>query len=57
MQEEKFMTVYQLAEYLNVHFRTIYNMLWSKKLPASKVGNQWRFRKEEIDKWIQEHRV
>lgn len=30
----------------------IYTMAQSGKIPAYKVGRQWRFRKEEIDRWI-----
>jgi len=43
------MTVEQLAKYLNVVVTTIYKLANDGKIPGTKVGNQWRFRKEKID--------
>ncbi len=47
------LTIRQVAEYLQVTERTIYNLVWAGELPAFKVGNTWRFKKEDIDKWIE----
>ncbi len=49
---ESVLTIKQIAEYLNVTERTIYNLLQRGELPGFKVGMAWRFRKEDIDKWI-----
>jgi len=46
------MTVEQLAKYLNVGVTTIYKLANEGKIPGTKVGNQWRFRKETIDEWM-----
>ena len=46
------MTVEQLAKYLNVGVTTIYKLTNEGKIPGTKVGNQWRFRKEKIDEWL-----
>ncbi|MEW6041638.1 MAG: helix-turn-helix domain-containing protein, partial [Elusimicrobiota bacterium] len=46
------MTVEQLAKYLNVGVTTIYKLANDGKIPGTKVGNQWRFRKEKIDEWL-----
>ncbi|MCD6231458.1 helix-turn-helix domain-containing protein [Candidatus Aerophobetes bacterium] len=46
------MTVEQLAKYLNVGVTTIYKLANEGKIPGTKVGNQWRFRKEKIDEWL-----
>ena len=46
------MTVEQLAQYLNVSVTTIYKLTNEGKIPGTKVGNQWRFRKEKIDEWL-----
>ena len=46
------MTVEQLAKYLNVGVTTIYKLANDGKIPDTKVGNQWRFRKEKIDEWL-----
>jgi excisionase family DNA binding protein len=47
------MTIDELAGYLKVTRRTIYEWLKSNKIPAIKLVGQWRFRKEKIDAWIQ----
>ena len=43
-------TVKQLSDYLQISTSTIYSMARSGKLPATRVGGQWRFNKDEIDK-------
>lgn len=49
---DKIMTIKELATYLKVTEKSIYRLLSNSKLPAFKVGGTWRFRREEIDKWI-----
>jgi len=50
---EKWLTLEQIAEYLQMSTSSIYKMAQAGKIPAYKVGRQWRFRKEEIDKWVE----
>jgi excisionase family DNA binding protein len=45
------MTVHELAEYLRVHPSTIYRLLRHGALPAFRVGSDWRFSREAIDRW------
>jgi excisionase family DNA binding protein len=45
------MTVRELADYLRVHPSTIYRLLKQKRIPAFKVGSDWRFNREAIDHW------
>lgn len=53
---EQIMTVKDVASYLKLNERTVYRMTTAAKIPAFKVGNSWRFKKEEIDTWIaQQH--
>ena len=54
---DKLMTVEQMAEYLQVDEYTIYAWARKGKMPAFKVGRFWRFRKEDIDKWLEENKV
>lgn len=54
---EDILTLQEVAKYLKVDQRTVYRMVKSKQLPAFKVRNQWRFRKDAIDKWIEAHNV
>jgi len=53
---ERTLTIKELARYLNVTERTIYNLLERGELPGFKVGANWRFRKEDIDKWIEDNK-
>ena len=46
------MTVDQVAAYLQVGDRSIYNMAAAGEIPAVKVAGQWRFVKSEIDRWL-----
>jgi excisionase family DNA binding protein len=45
------LTLESVAEYLRVHPSTIYRLLKKKRLPAFKVGRDWRFNRESIDHW------
>jgi excisionase family DNA binding protein len=47
----KVMTVKELSDYLKVHPSTVYRQLKRGKLPAFKVGSDWRFNVESIDRW------
>ncbi|MBI4525244.1 MAG: response regulator [Deltaproteobacteria bacterium] len=42
----------EIARYLNVNKFTVYRLVTEKKIPAFKVGNQWRFKQEMIDAWL-----
>jgi len=45
------MTVTELADYLRIHQTTLYRLLKNGKIPAFRVGSDWRFSKEQIDQW------
>lgn len=47
------MTIEDLAGYLKVKKRTIYEWLKKGKIPAFKAIGQWRFKKEKIDAWLE----
>lgn len=50
---EHVLTLRDVAAYLKVDDRTIYRLAQAKKMPAFKVGGTWRFRKGDIDAWIE----
>jgi len=54
---DKWLTLEQIAEYLQMSTSSIYKMSKKGKIPAYKVGRQWRFKKEEIDRWIEEGKL
>ena len=49
---EQVLTLEEAAQYLKVAKPTLYRLLEDGKIPAFKVGNQWRFTRELIDKWL-----
>jgi excisionase family DNA binding protein len=52
MIEETFLTTEEVLEYLQVNLRTVYRLIKAGKIPAVRVGRQWRFRKRDIDAWL-----
>jgi excisionase family DNA binding protein len=54
MDNDKIMTLEEVAEYLRVKPQTIYTWAQEKKIPAAKLGKEWRFKKSMIDKWFLE---
>ncbi|MCX5703872.1 MAG: helix-turn-helix domain-containing protein, partial [Candidatus Omnitrophica bacterium] len=52
MLASNLMTLEDLADYLKVTRRTIYDWLKHNKIPAVKLVGQWRFKKDKIDAWI-----
>lgn len=51
------MTVKELSEYLRLDRMTIYKMLKEGSIPASRIGHQWRFFRDDIDEWIRSLRT
>jgi excisionase family DNA binding protein len=45
------LTVQNVAESLHVHPSTLYRLLKRKQLPAFKIGSEWRFNLESINRW------
>lgn len=54
--EEGFLTTEEVLEYLQVNLRTVYRLIKAGKIPAVRVGRQWRFRKRDIDAWLESQR-
>lgn len=48
------LTVKELAEYLKLNEKTAYRLAAKGQIPGFKIGGSWRFRKSEIDMWIEE---
>jgi excisionase family DNA binding protein len=49
------MTLEEVAEYLRLKPQTIYTWAQSQKIPAAKLGKEWRFKKSIIDEWFIQH--
>jgi excisionase family DNA binding protein len=56
MIDETFLTTEEVLEYLQVNLRTVYRLIKAGKIPAVRVGRQWRFRKSDIDAWLDSQR-
>src|SRR5688572_10624626 len=54
--DETFLTTEEVLEYLQVNLRTVYRLIKAGKIPAVRVGRQWRFRKRDIDTWLDTQR-
>jgi excisionase family DNA binding protein len=57
MIDETFLTTEEVLEYLQVNLRTVYRLIKAGKIPAVRVGRQWRFRKRDIDGWLDSQRT
>lgn len=53
MVNNELLTIEDVADYLKVTRRTIYDWLKHNKIPAVKLIGQWRFKKDMIDAWIE----
>jgi excisionase family DNA binding protein len=49
------MTLEEVATYLKLKPQTIYTWAQEKRIPAAKLGKEWRFRKSIIDEWFIAH--
>ena len=53
--EDEIMTLEEVAKYLKLKPQTIYTWAQNNKIPAAKLGKEWRFKKSVIDKWFDQH--
>ena len=51
------LTVTELAQYLKISRSMIYRLLKRGELPGFKIGSDWRFNAEEIDRWLEERKI
>ena len=52
MVDDDILTLEEVAKYLRVSERTIYDCAQKGEIPAGKIRTAWRFKKSEIDKWV-----
>lgn len=53
--ENDIMTLEEVAAYLRLKPQTIYTWAQDKKIPAAKLGKEWRFKKSIVDEWFVQH--
>lgn len=55
MAENEIMTLEEVAEYLKLTPQTIYTWAQEKRIPAAKLGKEWRFKRSIVDAWFNQH--
>ena len=53
MAYEELMTIDEVAKYLKVKKRTVYEWVKKGKIPAIKTVGQWRFKKTKLNAWLE----
>ena len=46
------LTLEEMAQFLRVHPSTVYRLLRERTIPAFKVGSDWRFNQESVERWV-----
>ncbi len=54
---DTFLTTEEVLDYLQVNLRTVYRLIKAGKIPAVRVGRQWRFKREDLDAWLDSQRT
>ncbi len=52
--DDDVMTAKEAAKYLKIALPTLYRYMQRERIPCFKLGNQWRFKRSSLDKWIEE---
>jgi len=50
--DDKILTIDEVKAYLKIPKSTVYKLAQEGRIPAQKVGRQWRFHRDAIDGWI-----
>jgi len=54
---DEILTIQEIAEYLKLNEKTAYRLASEGKLPGFKVGGSWRFKRVDLEKWIEEQKT
>ena len=54
---DEILTLPDVAQLLKVAEKTVYTMAQKSQLPAFKVRGQWRFKRNDIDQWIEQQKA
>jgi PTS system nitrogen regulatory IIA component len=52
---DEIMTIEEVAKFLKLKPQTIYTWAQNGKIPAAKIGKEWRFRRDLVDAWFDQH--
>ena len=51
--KEQIMTLREVAQYLGLHIMTVYKLTREGRVPAAKIGGQWRFKRDVLEDWLE----
>jgi excisionase family DNA binding protein len=52
--DDEILTVQEVSELLRVHKATVYKLIRQGRIPAFRIGTDWRFRMESLSRWMAE---
>ena len=52
-RSKEVMTLREASQYLGISPDTLYKYLGDRQIPAFKLGNRWRFKKDLLDRWME----
>ena len=50
---EQIMTLREVAQYLGLHAMTVYKLTRECRMPAAKIGGQWRLKRDVLEHWLE----
>jgi len=53
--QKEYLSVSEMAAEFGIHEMTFYRMIRDKKIPAFKIGSQWRVRRADLEVWLTQH--
>lgn len=51
--EDRWLSVDEIGDYLGIKRDTVYKWISEKGMPAHKIGRLWKFKKDQVDKWVE----
>lgn len=54
--DDDILTIKEVAVYLKLTERTLYRLVQEGQVPGFKVGNSWRFKRADIERWIEDQK-
>ena len=51
-QEDRWLSIKEICQHLGVSYDTVYKWIDKNGMPAHRMGHLWKFKKDEVDKWV-----
>jgi excisionase family DNA binding protein len=56
-RDDRWLSVGEIAEYLGISKDTVYAWIAAKRIPGHRIGRLWKFKRSEVDDWVQRGRA